>query len=557
MVEGAEITRRDAARGTLAGLFAASVAMTAGCRRASVRAGRASIEGGFVDEGIGAGHRLRDGGWSIGGAIRERRCRVLVVGGGVAGLAAAWRLARAGVEEVVVTELAPAIGGTSRAGEMALTGGGSLRCPFGAHYLPLPRAEQRALAAFLRDAGIAGDGVDDSGRLRVLDRDLVRDPAERVAGLGGYFEEGLWLEAGACAADHAAIARFEQEVSELIDVDAKGRRLFDLPVERSSRSLRDLDRISAADWAAERGFDGKRMRWYLEYATRDDFGATLEDTSAWALLHYFAARGDLATKESAPYLTWPEGNARLVAHLAGLSGASVETGTVALRVEPRDESGATVDAASVSGEQTRWTADAVILATPQFVTKRLLTEDPARDARSVFRYAPWVVANLHLRERPVNRGFPWAWDSVLHGSTSLGYVDASHQLDRAESAETVWSWYMPITDSDEHAARRQLLGSSWGTWRDAILGDLRKAHPDIDDVVTRIDVWRWGHGMVKPTPGTMFGGARGRAMESIGAVHFAHSDLSGMALFEEAHWQGTRAAEEVLSRFGLESESLL
>jgi hypothetical protein len=29
-------------------------------------------------------------------------------------------------------------------------------------------------------------------------------------------------------------------------------------------------------------------------------------------------------------------------------------------------------------------------------------------------------------------------------------------------------------------------------------------------------------------------------------VHFAHTDLSGLALFEEAFWHGRRAAAEIL-----------
>jgi hypothetical protein len=33
-------------------------------------------------------------------------------------------------------------------------------------------------------------------------------------------------------------------------------------------------------------------------------------------------------------------------------------------------------------------------------------------------------------------------------------------------------------------------------------------------------------------------------------IHFAHSELSGMALFEEAFYHGVRAAEEVLAARG-------
>ncbi|QDV06720.1 hypothetical protein Poly30_22350 [Planctomycetes bacterium Poly30] len=543
---------KAAAAGSLGGLLA-----SAGCGDVKASA-RRRIGGGFVDDGVGAGHRFRDGGFAGTGGAREERARVLVIGGGVAGLSAAWRLARSGVEDIAIVELGGDLGGTSRGGSMPSAKGGALRCPYGAHYLPQPRTSQRALAAFLKDAGLS-TGETPDGRVAFPDRLFVRDPAERIGALG-YFEEGLWLRSGVHPEDDASLDRFEALMEGFMRVDGEGRRLFDLPLRQSSLEARSLDAMSAAEWASQNGFDSDRMRWYLEYATRDDLGAALQDTSAWALVHYFTARADYRTKESAEYLTWPDGNARLVRGLEELVGPALKgrrTGEVAVSVSPGAEGAAAVTMNAATGEATFWTADAIVVATPQFVTQRLLREDPARAERAAFRYSPWLVANLHLSERPESRGFPYAWDSVLHGSPSLGYVDAGHQLDRADELDTVWTWYLPVIDSDERAAREALLARPFESWRDAILADLRVAHPDIDEVVTRIDVWRWGHAMVKPTPGTMWSGLRERAAEPLGRVHFAHSDLSGIALFEEANWQGTRAAEAILAQFGVDDGSLL
>jgi hypothetical protein len=62
--------------------------------------------------------------------------------------------------------------------------------------------------------------------------------------------------------------------------------------------------------------------------------------------------------------------------------------------------------------------------------------------------------------------------------------------------------------------------------------------------------------MISPQPGFMFGQARQLAQAPVGRVHFAHSELSGIALFEEAQARGVAAAEAVLRQLGREAPSL-
>jgi hypothetical protein len=62
--------------------------------------------------------------------------------------------------------------------------------------------------------------------------------------------------------------------------------------------------------------------------------------------------------------------------------------------------------------------------------------------------------------------------------------------------------------------------------------------------------------MIRPRVGFQWGGARAKAQEPFGPVHFAHTDLSGVALFEEAFDHGLRAAEEVLHARGAKFQSM-
>jgi hypothetical protein len=166
-----------------------------------------------------------------------------------------------------------------------------------------------------------------------------------------------------------------------------------------------------------------------------------------------------------------------------------------------------------------------------------------------------MVANLFLRERPKDRGFPLAWDNVLYESPSLGYVVATHQrgLDRGP---TVFTYYYPLCDASPREARSRLLAADRAAWADVCLTDLQLAHPEIRALVERLDVCRWGHAMIRPTPGFIWSESRRKAAEPFRGIHFAHSDLSGIALFEEAFYHGVRAAEEVLAARGQRSAPL-
>jgi hypothetical protein len=114
-----------------------------------------------------------------------------------------------------------------------------------------------------------------------------------------------------------------------------------------------------------------------------------------------------------------------------------------------------------------------------------------------------------------------------------------------DDGPTILTYYMPFID-EPNAARARLAAGDHAALCDAVVSDLSRAHPDLPQLITRIDVWRWGHAMVRPTPGLIWGAGRMQARQAVGNVHFAHTDLSGVALFEEAHSHGVRAAQEVL-----------
>jgi hypothetical protein len=179
-----------------------------------------------------------------------------------------------------------------------------------------------------------------------------------------------------------------------------------------------------------------------------------------------------------------------------------------------------------------------------FLAKYLMEAAPSITTQ----YSPWVTANITLDRMPRERGIDLAWDNVIFQSQSLGYVAATHMSLRSRTARSVWTWYTALSEGTPQDNRAKLLKQPWEYWRDYILTDLSRAHPDIRQCVSRIDVMRIGHAMARPVPGSIFSESRARLTKPHGRVLFAHSDVSGFSVFEEAQYRGVRAADRVLGR---------
>ena len=141
-----------------------------------------------------------------------------------------------------------------------------------------------------------------------------------------------------------------------------------------------------------------------------------------------------------------------------------------------------------------------------------------------------------------------AWDNVLYDSHSLGYVVATHQKIQVHPGPTVLTYYLPLAHMAPHLARARLAVAPWHEWALPIVDELSKPHPGLRARLRRLDLWRWPHAMPRPTPGFRALPIRRMLAAGDGPLLFAHSDLSGMPLFEEAHYAGVRAAAFALNR---------
>jgi NAD(P)-binding Rossmann-like domain len=506
------------------------------------------IPGSLDGVNMARGHRLRDGDFPA--PSREEHAGIIIVGGGVAGLTAGWMLAEAGFKDFQILELEDRFGGNARSGQNAISS-----YPLGAHYLTIPNQEAIALRHMLKKLGMI---IGEKEGAPVYDPyQLSADLQERLFWRGKW-QEGLYPVTGLTAKDQADRIKFDammEQFSKLRGSD--GRMAFAIPMAYSSRDadIWALDKMSFVQWLDREDLTSPILRRYLRYCCRDDYGTEPADISAWAGIHYFAGRRGWAADDAGDSeLTWPEGNGRLTGLMAQQLRPNLHPARTVLRVE-RHKDGAFTDSFDHhKGVTIRTFTSAIILSTPHFITNRIVTEIPQTEG---FSYAPWIVANVSVDQLPEGKGAKLAWDNVSSASEALGYVVSSHQSSSSAHGHAVLTWYLPLSDITPAKARGLMIERSLAEWQSLVYTDLTALHPELQSRISRIDVWRWGHAMVRPVPGFMSTIAPS-VIDSIKPPLFpAHSDYSGLSLFEEAHYRGTFAAEATMQHLGHAFTSLI
>jgi monoamine oxidase len=525
-------------RRSLLASVAASALPLVGCQEPP------AITGGFVGASFDRGHMLR-GGTALPAPVRTFRTRVLIAGGGVAGLAAARALRLAGMNDFAMLELEDSAGGNSRGGSV-----NGIACPLGAHYLPVPGDRAPEVQDLLEEFGLRQRVA---GRWIYDERNLCHSPQERLF-INGHWQDGLLPMQDVDAQTLDDYRRFAALIQSFTASNA-----FAIPVSKVPLGQVDhaLDAINFGAWLDSQQLNSAPLRWYLDYCCRDDYGAGLDAVSAWAGIHYFASRHGFSAPGAGPdadrdsgLLTWPEGNGWLTRKLAAPLAERLHTGRIVLRIASRQR-GVEVDAFDTATQTVeRWQADHCISALPLFIAARVVENPPPalQEAASQLRYAPWLVANIHIREALHDRpGAAPSWDNVIYPSRpaagageGLGYVDAMHQSLQQVPAATVLTCYRAFGLGAGERAR--LLAQPWTHWRDTLLRELSVPHPDLQAKATRIDVMRYGHAMSTPVPGIRTSAALQALQKPMPAawqrLQFAHSDLSGYSIFEEAFTHG-------------------
>ncbi|WP_434642197.1 NAD(P)-binding protein [Achromobacter piechaudii] len=538
-------------RSFLLGAATAAVAGTAGYYRQRIVETPSNVS----YPGMQAGHALRDGA-ALPAASAHHQHEVVILGAGVAGLSCAWKLAREGFTDFVVVQ-GPEFAGNAASGQQD-----ELHFPLGAHYLPLPSMASSHVREMLADFGVIESGAGDV-RPVYDETVLVHSPAERLL-RNGRWEDSLLPMTGLPDADLAQHHRFLAYIERLhTQLGNDGRRVFSIPIVLSSQdpAWRALDQITFKQWLQREGYTSPALHWYLNYCCRDDYGAGYDVVSAWAGLHYFASRdGHAANAAEGAVLTWPGGLSVLAERMRQAIDAKLGhtrwlmAGT-AVRIA-ETPAGPISTCLTSDAEPRAYTLQSrrTVCAMPLFVAQRLLPDiraygyDPTVHASA---HAPWLVSNFLLEGYPLEApGEPLSWDNVVYDGRALGYVVSTHQLLRvARSPRTVFTAYDALSGQSPQAVRQWLTTASPQALRDEASADLIAAYgKEFWRHARRLDITVRGHAMASPLCGYLSNAGLAALREVDGPLLFAHADLSGYSVFEEASWWGVVAAGRILGQ---------
>lgn len=497
--------------------------------------------GKLIGASFSRGHQIRDPKFPL--PTIQLSTDHLIIGGGVAGLSCGHHLKKNNIHEFIILDLEQNAGGNARSGTNSQGA-----YPQAAHYLPIPTNESKELKLFLKDIGVITEM--DSTKTVYNEYYLCSDPVERLY-INGRWQAGLEPDSGLTAEDKIIFERFFKLMHEFkLAKGSDNKKAFAIPIYRSSHDSEFIkyDKLTFKHFLTERGLRSEYLDWYVDYCCKDDYGVSSEQVSAWAGIHYFASRdgmGEGVVVGKNNLLTWPEGNDFLVKKLAESMSEQIITNHLVWQIQSADD-GYQVYAYDFKQQKSvAIKCKKLVYAAPEFTAKQIVKIPEVQSLLSQKEYAPWMVANIEFSKRIPDSDIPLSWDNVSYYSKSLGYVVSDHQSLASHKLGTTISVYWPLAGEDTPKnARIKALKTTHREWCDMVVADITKLHPDMIPYITNIDISLFGHGMIIPHIGFM---KTSKKLKRYKNFYFAHSDQSGISIFEEAFYQGFRVAKEIAS----------
>ncbi len=437
-------------------------------------------------------HQIRDGKVFNRPIVSERR-DVVIVGGGVSGLAAAYRLRDL---NFLLLEKEPHWGGNAYLMEF-----NGVPYATGSAFL----AKSESAYEFAREIGLEPLPINNSDST-VVNQKWIPD---------------TW-RTGLDNLPYPAAVResFKKFRKELLAIDLEKRQA-------------ELAKLPFSDLL--KGYPVEIKQWWDNYGP-SNWGATSEETASDLALDDFH---ELAGEHGNDYYTWPGGLGAITRKLAEILGAKfpdhMRAGATTVTVVPEKDE---VFVTYMQGAELKTVAaKAVIMATPKFITRRLIDGLPAKQSEAMHRigYIPYAVVNLIFDKPVFNRGY----DTWCPGARFSDMIVADWVVRNQPGYKqkyNILTCYTPLRREE-----RGLLLTEEGSRQVAaeVLRDFQKLLPGLNVDPLEVHLYRRGHPLYMSTPG-LFAEVQPLVRQPMNRIFFANTDSEGP---ESTTDGGIRAAE--------------
>jgi monoamine oxidase len=169
-------------------------------------------------------------------------------------------------------------------------------------------------------------------------------------------------------------------------------------------------------------------------------------------------------------------------------------------------------------------AKAVIMATPKFITRRLVDGLPAKQSAAMeqIRYIPYAVVNL-IFDKPV---FNKSYDTWCPGNRFSDFIVADWVVRNQATYKqkyNILTCYTPLREEE-----RGLLLTELGARQVAakVLHDFQRLFPGSNVDPLEVHLYRRGHPLFMSTPG-LFSEVQPLARQPMDRIFFANTDSEG------------------------------
>ena len=424
-------------------------------------------------------HQVRDG-HQFARPDATRQVGVVIVGGGVAGLSAAYFLRG---QDWILLEKEDHFGGNAYQeeydGQAFSTG-----------------------AAF----GFRGDEGDQLAKELGLNLALIDSPDPTI--VNGVWVADTW-NSGLDQLPYPKEVResFKKFRDEAMKIDVAGR-------------MAELDTRPFTDFTV--GYAPEVQHWWDGYGP-SNWGAITEDTSAYVGLD--ALQGTVKG-EDAKRVILPGGLGCITHKLVEVLQPKYKermlgNATVVAVVPDKDSVRVTY---FQDGKLTTLIAKAVLMCTPKFITSRLVTGLPEVQLSAMYktRYAPYPVVNIVFDKPVYNRGY----DTWCPGNSFTDFIVADWTIRNRpgyHQKNNILTFYVPLRENQ----RATLLDEeNCKSLAARVLADFQKLLPEFHSDPVEVRVYRRGHPMFMCLP-NQYTKNRIAAAHPMDRIYFGNADSGG------------------------------